>query len=144
MRVVCHVVLLMLEPVSLFHLLMMVLDPLSVFSLMLKPGPYHQKFVSALMLLKLIRRQKLPSDHISNLEYNQSLKRSVDWEQLYQEKAIDLIRTRHRCSKYRQAIEYALEYLNEMGDNYHEALNITHLSEKSVWDKIKNKRNKGG
>ena len=86
----------------------------------------------------------MPSDHISNLEYNQSLKRSVDWEQLYQEKALDLIKVRNRCSQHRQAIEYALEYLFEMGDAPHEALNITHLTEKSVWDKIKNKRRETG
>ena len=86
----------------------------------------------------------MPSDHISNFDYHQNLTYTVDWEHLYKEKAIDLVKLRHRCSQYRQAIEYALEYLFEMGDAYHEALNITHLTEKSVWDKIKNKRNKGG
>ena len=86
----------------------------------------------------------MPSDHISNLEYNRSLERSVDWEKLYKEKAIDLIKLRHRCSQHRKAIEYALEYLFEVGDSYHESLNITHLTEKSVWDKIKNKRREAG
>jgi hypothetical protein len=37
--------------------------------------------------------------------------------------------------------EYALEYLHETGDAYHPALNISHLSEKSTWTKIKDKRN---
>lgn len=83
----------------------------------------------------------MPSGHISNLEYNRSLERSVDWEKLYKEKTIDLIKIRHRCSQYKQAAEYALEYLHETGDAYHDALNISHLSEKSTWTKIKDKRN---
>jgi len=82
----------------------------------------------------------MPSDHISNLEYNRSLERPVDWEGLYKEKAIDLIKLRNRCSQYRQAAEYALEYLHETKDAYHPALNITNLSEKSTWTKIKDKR----
>ena len=45
-----------------------------------------------------------------------------------------------RCSQHRQAVEYALEYLKEMGDLPNEAYNITNLSEKSAWERIKAKR----
>ena len=82
----------------------------------------------------------MPSDHISNLEYNRSLEKSVDWKDLYKEKAMDLIKLRHRCSQYRMAVEYALDYLQDTGDAHHPALNISHLSEKSTWTKIKDKR----
>ena len=83
----------------------------------------------------------MPSNHISHADYHDSLRQPVDWEHLYKEKAIDLVKLRHRCSQYRQVAEYALEYLHETGDAYHPALNISHLSEKSTWTKIKDKRN---
>jgi hypothetical protein len=86
----------------------------------------------------------MPSNHISNFDYHQNLTCPVDWEHLYKEKAIDLVKLRHRCSQHRQAIEFALEYLIEMGDVGHESVNITHLTERSVWDKIKNKRRESG
>ena len=82
----------------------------------------------------------MPSDHITNYEHNKNLTATVDWEQLYKEKAIDLVKLRHRCSQYRLAVEYALDYLTEMGDSFHPALNITHLSEQSTWQKLKDRR----
>ena len=59
-----------------------------------------------------------------------------DLETMYQDKCMDLIKLRMRCSQYRQALEYCLEYLKETGDIPHPATNITHLSEKTVWDRI--------
>ena len=64
----------------------------------------------------------MPSNHISNFDYHQNLTVPVDWERLYKEKAIDL------------------DYLHVTGDAYHEALKVTHLSEESTWNKIKDKR----
>lgn len=61
-------------------------------------------------------------------------------EQMYQDKCMDLIKLRMRCSQHRQAVEYALEYLKEMGDLPNEAYNITNLSEKAAWERIKAKR----
>lgn len=63
-----------------------------------------------------------------------------DLESIYQDKCLDLIKMRIRCSQYRQALEYCLEYLKETGDIPHPATNITHLSEKTVWDRIRVKR----
>ena len=84
----------------------------------------------------------MPSNHISNSDYHENLRnRPINWEHLYKEKAIDLVKLRHRCSQYRQAAEYALDYLTEMGDLYHPDLNITHLSEQSTWQKLKDRRN---
>ncbi len=84
----------------------------------------------------------MPSNHISNSDYHENLRnRPIDWEHLYKEKAIDLVKLRHRCSQYRLAAEYALDYLTEMGDSYHPDLNITHLSEQSTWQKLKDRRN---
>ena len=82
----------------------------------------------------------MPSNHISHTDYHDSLRQPIDWEHLYKEKAIDLVKLRHRCSQYRQAVEHALEYLHDTGDACHPALTITNLSEKSVWTKIKDKR----
>ena len=63
-----------------------------------------------------------------------------DLETMYQDKCMDLIKLRMRCSDYRRAVEYALEYLKEMGDLPHEAFNITNLCEKAAWERIKAKR----
>ena len=82
----------------------------------------------------------MPSNHISNFDYHQNLTVPVDWERLDKEKAIDLVKSRHRCSQYRLAAEHALDYLHVTGDAYHEALKVTHLSEESTWNKIKDKR----
>ena len=65
---------------------------------------------------------------------------SFDWESRYRELSIDLVTLRIRCSQHRQAAEHALAYIKDMGDAYHPALNITHLSEKAVWKRIKDKR----
>ena len=57
---------------------------------------------------------------------------SLDWEDRYRELAIDLVRLRIRCSQHRQAAEHALAYIKDMGDAYHPALNITHLSKNII------------
>jgi hypothetical protein len=77
---------------------------------------------------------------LTNINKHNLIMESPDWKALYKEKCLDVIYIRNRCSKYRQAVEYALDYLKETGDAYHPALNITNLAEKSVWDKIKAKR----
>jgi len=65
---------------------------------------------------------------------------SPDWEQLYREKSLDLIRCRIRCSLYREGVEKTLYHLKKWGYSPHESLKSQHLAEDGVWKRIENKR----
>ena len=65
----------------------------------------------------------------------------TDWEEMYKELQLDLIKMRMRCSSYRAGVEYALKWLQEEeADNIHPATNITHLTDRAMWDKLKTKK----
>jgi len=64
---------------------------------------------------------------------------SPDWEQLYREKSLDLIRMRIRCSLYREGIEKATYHLKKWG-YCHNDMKAHSLAEDSTWVSIENKR----
>ena len=65
----------------------------------------------------------------------------TDWEGMYKELQLELIKMRMRCSSYRAGVEHALKWLQEEeADNIHPATNITHLTDRAMWDKLKTKK----
>ena len=64
---------------------------------------------------------------------------SPDWEQLYREKSLDLIRMRIRCSLYREGIEKTAFYLKKWG-YCHNDMKAHSLAEDNTWASIENKR----
>ena len=65
----------------------------------------------------------------------------MDYKKEYKELQMRLIEMRIRCSGYRKSTELALEWLKRHEkDNIHPSTNITHLSEKSLWAKIEERK----
>tara|TARA_R100001509_G_scaffold132684_3_gene86203 strand:- start:78 stop:350 length:273 start_codon:yes stop_codon:yes gene_type:complete len=86
----------------------------------------------------------MPSDHISNKDYNNYIKSNPhiktkalreDYESLREQK----MHLQHRCSLYKTGLHNALEWLQEH-TNLPEGTKDSHLAEKMVWDRLEIKK----